>query len=46
MRRHCLILLPQAKRIIYLFQNGGPSHVDLFDFKPRLTQLRGTTAPD
>src|SRR5439155_13834440 len=25
---------PKAKRVIYLFQNGAPSHVDLFDYKP------------
>src|SRR5689334_1815194 len=25
---------PKAKRIIYLFQNGAPTHVDLFDYKP------------
>ena len=27
---------PKAKRVIYLFQSGGPSQMDLFDFKPRL----------
>ena len=27
---------PKAKRVIYLFQNGAPSHVDLFDYKPKL----------
>jgi len=32
---------PKAKRIIMLFQNGGPSHVDLFDPKPRLIQRHG-----
>ena len=26
--------LPKAKNIIYLFQNGAPTHVDLFDYKP------------
>lgn len=30
---------PKAKRVIYLFQNGGPTHVDLFDHKPTLTKL-------
>ena len=32
---------PKAKRIIYLLQNGAPSHVDLFDHKPMLAKLRG-----
>ena len=27
---------PKAKRVIYLFQSGGPSHLDLFDYKPKL----------
>ena len=27
---------PRAKRVIFLFMHGGPSHVDLFDYKPRL----------
>ncbi len=30
---------PRAKRVIYLFMHGGPSHVDLFDPKPDLTRL-------
>ena len=38
--------VPQAKRVIYLFQSGGPSHVDLFDGKPELTKLHGTDLPD
>ena len=37
---------PKAKRVIYLFQSGGPSHVDLFDGKEELTQLHGTDLPD
>lgn len=36
---------PKAKRVIYLFQNGGPTHVDLFDYKPRLRQLAGEKLP-
>ena len=28
-------LAPKAKRVIYLFQNGAPTHVDLFDYKPK-----------
>ena len=30
---------PKAKRVIYLFQNGAPSHVDLFDYKPKLQEV-------
>ena len=37
---------PKAKRIIYLFQNGAPTHVDLWDYKPRLAQLHGKPVPD
>ena len=36
---------PKAKRIIYLFMSGGPSHIDLFDYKPRLKELHGTELP-
>ena len=35
-----------ARRIIYLFQSGAPSQMDLFDYKPRLQNLRGTDLPD
>jgi hypothetical protein len=31
----------KAKRIIYLFQSGAPSQMDLFDWKPELAQRRG-----
>jgi len=37
---------PRAKRVIYLLQNGAPSHVDLFDWKPELERLHGTQIPD
>jgi hypothetical protein len=37
---------PTAKRVIYLFQSGGPSHVDLFDHKPTLKKLHGTDLPE
>lgn len=37
---------PKAKRIIYLFQNGAPSQIELFDFKPKLTTLFGQELPD
>jgi hypothetical protein len=36
---------PQAKRVIYLFMSGGPSHIDLFDYKPKLKELHGTELP-
>ena len=38
--------LPCAKRMIYLFQSGAPSQLDLFDYKPKLTNLRGTELPE
>ena len=37
---------PKAKRVIYLFQHGAPSQLDLFDYKPALAKLRGTDLPD
>src|SRR5262249_13648559 len=37
---------PRAKRVIYLFQSGAPSQMDLFDYKPKLEDLRGTELPD
>jgi uncharacterized protein (DUF1501 family) len=37
---------PKAKRVIYLFQSGGPSHVDLFDHKDFLDKHHGSDLPD
>ena len=37
---------PKAKRVIYLFQSGGPSHIDLFDYKPFLEKVHGEELPD
>jgi hypothetical protein len=37
---------PKAKRVIYLFQHGAPSQLDLFDYKPALEKQRGTDLPD
>ncbi|MSR56839.1 MAG: DUF1501 domain-containing protein [Planctomycetaceae bacterium] len=37
---------PKAKRVIYLFQSGGPSQLELFDYKPQLKQQHGTELPD
>ena len=36
---------PKAKRIIYLVMSGGPSHIDLFDYKPKLKDLNGAELP-
>src|ERR1700749_1747810 len=36
---------PKAKRIIYLFQNGAPSQLDLFDYKPLLNKMQGEDLP-
>jgi hypothetical protein len=36
---------PRAKRVIFLFQAGAPSHLDLFDNKPKLAQFDGTLPP-
>src|SRR5712671_8144253 len=36
---------PRAKRIIYLFMSGGPSQLDLFDYKPLLNQMNGQDLP-
>ena len=37
---------PKAKRVIYLFQSGAPSHIDLFDYKPQMQKHRGIDLPD
>ncbi len=37
---------PKAKRIIYLFQNGAPSQLDLFDYKPLLQKMHGEDLPE
>ena len=37
---------PRAKRGIYLFMNGGPTHTDLWDYKSRLQDLHGTPTPE
>lgn len=39
-------LPPRAKHVIYLFQNGAPTHVDLFDYKPKLRELHGQPLPE
>ena len=37
---------PKAQRVIYLFQSGGPSQLELMDYKPKLKELHGTELPD
>lgn len=37
---------PKAKRVIYLFQNGAPSQLESFDFKPKLREMWGEELPD
>ncbi|MBK8506681.1 MAG: DUF1501 domain-containing protein [Saprospiraceae bacterium] len=37
---------PKVKRIVYLFQSGGPSQLDLFDYKPLLKEFHGQNLPD
>ncbi|HEY3838302.1 MAG TPA: DUF1501 domain-containing protein [Bryobacteraceae bacterium] len=37
---------PTAKRVIYLFQSGAPSQIDLFDYKPALEAIRAKELPD
>ncbi|MEQ9410134.1 MAG: DUF1501 domain-containing protein [Fuerstiella sp.] len=44
--RHFQTHPPTARRVIYLFQSGAPSQMDLFDYKPDLTERRGSELPD
>jgi hypothetical protein len=37
---------PKAKRVIYLFQNGAPSQLESFDYKPRLREMTGEELPE
>jgi len=39
-------LVPRAKRIIYLFQSGGPSQFELFDYKPTVNAMHGQELPE
>ena len=39
-------IAPKAKRVVYLFQSGGPSHLDLYDYKPLLQDRFGEDLPD
>ena len=37
---------PRAKRVIYLYQAGGPSHLETFDYKPKLAEMTGKPMPE
>src|SRR5216684_5326865 len=37
---------PKAKRVIFLYQAGGPSHLETFDYKPKLAEMTGTPMPE
>src|SRR6476469_6445526 len=37
---------PKAKRVIYLYMSGGPSHLETFDYKPELNKLDGQPMPE
>lgn len=39
-------LVPKARRVIYLFQSGGPSQMELFDYKPLLNERFGQELPE
>src|ERR1700683_468902 len=36
----------KAKRVIYLYQAGGPSHLETFDYKPKLAEMNGKGMPE
>jgi Protein of unknown function (DUF1501) len=37
---------PKAKRVIYLFMAGGPSHIDMFDYHPAMRKIHGSELPE
>ncbi len=41
-----LHLAPKAKRVIYLYMAGGPSHLETLDFKPTLAKMHGQAMPE
>src|SRR5437870_4898051 len=43
---HPLHFAPKAKRVIYLYMAGGPSHLDTFDHKPTLAKMAGQAMPE
>src|ERR1700674_1182666 len=36
----------KAKRVIFLYQAGGPSHIETFDYKPKLAEMHGKPMPE
>jgi hypothetical protein len=42
----CRIFRGKVKRVIYLFQSGAPSQLELFDWKPKLRELHGKELPE
>jgi hypothetical protein len=40
------LLPPRAKRVIHLYMAGGPSHLDTFDYKPKLAEMHGQPMPE
>ena len=43
---HPLHFPQKAKRVIFLYQAGGPSHLETFDYKPKLVQMAGSAMPE
>ena len=39
-------IIPKCKRVIFLYMAGGPSHLETFDYKPKLAQLDGQVMPE
>src|SRR3954469_6640113 len=37
---------PKAKRVIWLYMSGGPSHLETLDYKPKLAEMHGKPMPD
>ena len=37
---------PKAKRVIYLYMAGGPSHLETLDYKPKLAEMSGKPMPE
>src|SRR5579884_840267 len=38
--------IPKAKRVIYLYMSGGPSHLETLDYKPKLAEMNGKPMPE
>src|SRR5690349_17489878 len=41
-----LHIAPKAKRVIFLCQAGGPSHLETYDYKPKLAEMNGQPMPE